>query len=209
VVLEKTDGTTKQFRLAIRMVGEKVASPTDAIASHNFYTTSPLAFVAQAQPQRSIYLCTMQDYSEQAGLVANEVRSWATKLREDSGGAAIANADADARLKLYTEVREKAADGATRVMESVQLEPGKYKMTLRVHYRRPSGFRTPRLTTQSSITFEMPNYMRATIKGQLKTYFETTLVNLVFGTTDPVSHPSVAPQNVVEVLTTKTIAKQK
>ena len=198
VTLSKVGATTKNFPLLIRMVGDKIGSPNAAIATHSFYTTSALAFVAQAMPQRIVYLCAMKDYADRAGMLVAEMQTWVAKLREDHGGAAFASASAETRLAVYEELRGRVREGVGQLMETVQLESGEYRLLLVVSYRRPSGLFRPKRNSTSSITFAMPPEMRAVLRGQLISYFEAVFQNLVFGTTNSAVAASVNPLNVVE-----------
>jgi hypothetical protein len=200
VVLTKTGETTKEYPLVLRYVGEKISSPTNAFPSHSFYTSSPLSFVEHAKPERLLYLCAMKDYANRSGELVGEMKVWASKLREDNGGAAVATLSGEAQLKLYEQLRGRVAEGVSQLMEIVQLEPGKYTLRLSVTYRRPSGFIKRRQTAHSSIVFEMPPQMRATLRAEAITYFETVLANIVFGLNTVTTNPSVVPLNVVEVI---------
>jgi hypothetical protein len=87
------------------------------------------------------------------------MKAWAAKLREDNGGTAITSKPAEELMRLYAELRAHVLEGVKHLMETVQLEPGKYHLQLTLSYRRPSGLLTPLHSSSSSIQFSMPTNM--------------------------------------------------
>lgn len=80
--LKKISGSKKDFSLCVLQFGEKVKGQGN-IADHNFFTSSPLAFLPVDTPQRLVYLAVVEEYADR---IRKKVDESTLKLQELENG---------------------------------------------------------------------------------------------------------------------------
>lgn len=198
MILSKIDGAQKQYPLEIVRFGEKVRS-TGPIADNHFFTTSPLSFLPADVPQRVLYLSSHQEYKDTCNTLFNDFYDWAWQKKAelaDVDTKALAPNDA---TELLTDVRSEIKEQVSVFMDELQIEPGKYRLTLTVKSKGVGAF--SRETEQSSsIEFSVSKDVRERFRAQLPTTMEVLLGNILAPNQarTPI-YPSYEPSDVSEV----------
>jgi hypothetical protein len=86
-----------------------------------------------------------------------------------------------------------------KLMDIVQLEPGKYRLTVSLRYRDPvSRVFNKQSEAKSSIVFSVGSDIREILRTRLRQTLNTSAHNALFDRTDAFTYPEYQPLDVEE-----------
>jgi len=196
--LKKEDGATKEFALRVAQIGEKFRS-AEGFYQFSFYSSSPLAFIPENNPQRQVYICEHSSYSDATKQEFQRFQQALFQIKEKYNP--LPNDDAAQALQLVSEIKEIVAAACTSIMDKIQLEPGRYVLSLTVTYRQKGRYLPISLTktAQSAIQFVVEGYAREFLRSSLSEYLQRKSVQFLLNQTDSLRAPEYSPTNVVEL----------
>ncbi|MBU0638327.1 MAG: hypothetical protein KKB50_05635 [Planctomycetes bacterium] len=204
--LVKQDGATKKFALRVAHVGEKYRKP-DGLYQYSFHSPSPLEFVPEERPQRRTYLFEQESYAERTREAFSTFRTLVIEARLKLTQGVIDMADQEEMSRLGSELKSLVESTCTQVMETVQVEPGEYELTVKVRYRQ-KGMNTSlsrSKTTTSSVRFRVGEEVRSQLRYALRAYLEVLVKAIVDDQPAPTSFPSYTPERIEELQPKKKI----
>lgn len=196
--LKKEDGATKEFSLKVAQIGEKYRS-SEGLYQFSFYSSSPLSFIPENNPQRQIYICEHDAYAEATRQAFQRFQQALLKLKEEYND--ITSADETQKAAFLFKVDAIKNEAYTSIMDKIQIEPGKYTLHLTVTYKQKSmyvpGFITK--TANSTIQFVVEGFARDFIRTALNEYLQNKAFQVLTNQTNTIQAPEYLPSNVVEL----------
>ncbi len=161
-----------------------------------------MSHLAASNPQRPLYFCVQEKYEDQSRREAAEFRRKVLDYKQ-TVLAKASNPAADQGSTLNQEilrnVNQIVDSSLPRMMELIQLEPGRYKLTLEVRYRNPRSRFFRRLTaTSSAITFSIGPDVREVFRVNLRQVLLVGATNLILDQQTPFIWPEYNPLEVQE-----------
>jgi len=196
--LKKEDGATKEFALRVAQIGEKFRS-TEGLYQFSFYSSSPLVFIPENNPQRQVYIC---EHSAYADATKEEFQRFQQALFQIKGKySPLPPADETQAARLVAEIKEVTAGACMNIMDKIQIEPGKYTLSLTVTYRQKGKYLPISVTktATSGIQFVVEDYARDFMRNSLNQYLEHRSLQLLIDKTGVLPLPEYAPTKVVEL----------
>jgi hypothetical protein len=195
--LEKTDSPTKSFPLKVIQVGEKVKS-TGPLAEHFFHGSSPIAHVAESDPQRVLYLCVQEKYQDQSRRLVQDFQKKVLDYKQELIGVASTGAKSPSEIsqEFPRRVSQIVDETLPLMIDVVQLEPGEYRLSLEVWFKNPKS-RLKRISKSlSAITFAVASDVREALKTALRQTLLVTASNLILDKQDLVIYPQYIPNQI-------------
>jgi hypothetical protein len=195
-VLLKKDVPNKSFPLEILQFGERTKG-VNSNPEDYFYSVSPLAFVPHSVPQRGVYVCVQAAYKDS---IHAAVRSFETSLLELKDRYSEEQKEHPTLAEVVHHVRALIDECAGRMMESLQIEPGKYELTVSLKYGDPSSrVRKSDREAASRISFDITPDVRDSIRAGLKQTLFVMADNIVNATGRTVTFPEYVPTRIEEL----------
>ncbi|HUT59689.1 MAG TPA: hypothetical protein VNA25_17725 [Phycisphaerae bacterium] len=197
-LLTKRDGATKNFNLRIAQIGEKYRAP-DGTYQFSFHSTSPLSFVPVNIPHRMVYICEQASYADATRTSFFEFSRRLSEIKVQY--EAIEAPDDNTIVQLRADVATLVDNSCSQIMDQMQIEPGKYELTVEVKYRQ-KGKMLPvfkRKSASSSVRFSVGHSAREYFRYMLRQYLDQRVRNVLFNQTDPTPAPEYTPQDIKEM----------
>jgi hypothetical protein len=167
--LKKQDGATKEFTLKVAQAGEQFRTP-EGLFQYSFHATSPLMFIPESNPQRQVYLFEHDSYAEATRREFRRYEMQISALKENYSELDINDGSVqNALLTSFDSALNKAHAG---IMDQIQIEPGKYRLTMTVKYQQKGRF-VPWLRTKqvkAQIQFVVGDEVRRLMNHLLQNY---------------------------------------
>ena len=184
MVLSKIDGARKQYPLEIIRFGEKVTG-AGPIADNSFVTTSPL--------------CAHSEYKDKYLKLVNDFYSWAWEKKTELGELDLDALSGDEAQAILTKWRSDMKESASLFMDEVQIEGGRYRLTLTIGSKGLGRF-AKNVQQSSSIEFSIGSDVRERFRAQLPATLEALLGNTLFPNQSPAPvYPSHQPVDATEL----------
>jgi hypothetical protein len=192
---EGTRLAQKSFPLDVMNHGEKVKGK-EFTAEHHFYGSSPLLYVAATSTFRPVYHCLQAEYKQRqhSAVLAfqTEIRDFRRRKDGSFGGGNIAP---DALQELDQIVKTHHI----KMLGLVQLEAGKYELSLKVDYEKCGLMvwkKRENVWSYGYFTVDSDGLER--YKGELLDTLSRNAHNIVFGKNEPVRYPEYMPTSFTE-----------
>lgn len=130
--LKKEDGATKEFILRVAQIGEKYRTD-DGSYKYYLYSSSPLTFIPENVPQQKVYVCEHLSYADATKQIFQQFQQKLFQFKERFVSITD-NQEQSAQLKI--DINNAINDACTNIMDTIQLEPGRYTLTVYVTYRQ-------------------------------------------------------------------------
>jgi len=199
VKLKKENGSTKNFDLYVVSFGEKVRAEYGA-AAYYFHSTSPICLLPNSIPQRITYLCSQEHYAEAIRRAYLDFKTRILELKQRYPVSAQA-LEQEELVEASQEVREAIEAACTKIIDSVQIEPGNYELRVRLNYRQ-RGRLLPfysRKQAESTIRFVVETNVRDVLRWQVNQYVQALGRSLLFDEKPPVLTPEYVPSKIKEI----------
>jgi hypothetical protein len=192
------DRAEKSFPLRVTRFGEKVKGP-GLTAENHFYSSSPLLYFSENEPQRAVYLGVQREYqSAQQRAVQNFIAK-VRELKARFSKSPTEPLDAEAGERALKDLQELINESYRQMISLVQLEVGYYELSAKVTYETP-GFRLwkRRATSNSSIGFSVEEQALSNWKAQLSDTLRVQATNLLTDGNNFVRYPEFQPVEITE-----------
>ncbi len=198
VKLNKGNGSTKSFNLNVISFGEKVRSE-HGVANYYFHSTSPLYFLGDSMPQRITYLFSQEHYAES---IQKAYRDFSMKILElKQRYAPVTQENNEEELaQAGQEILRAIQETCSKIVDSVQIEPGNYQLRIKVHYRQ-RGRIFPfycKKRAESSLKFVVESNVREVLRGQVYQYVGALAGSILFDKKPPLITPEYVPVKISE-----------
>jgi len=195
--LTKRNGATKEFTLRVAQIGEKFRTP-EGLYQFSFHSTSPLSFVPPTNPQRQVYVCEHESYAGETQQYFQRFLQALYEIKERY--STPTNPDQNVLAQLEQEVQASVQEALTGIMDKVQIEPGKYTLTIIVTYRQKGKFLPLALrhTSTSKVDFTVAGYARDFIRYALREYLQGRALQVLLGEQVPILAPEYSPADIRE-----------
>jgi len=198
VELKRHNGATKSFNLNVVNFGEKVRSEA-LTPRYYFYSNSPISFLPDSIPQRVTYLCSQEEYAESIRRAYADFVNGLLTLKEKYAPAAE-EGNSEKLAAAAQETVSAMQETCSRIVESLQIEPGNHALSIKVFYRQRGRilpfYRQKQVT--SSLRFSVEPNVRDVLKAQIRQYVEGLARNIIFGRHDFLPAPDYIPVNINE-----------
>jgi hypothetical protein len=208
--LKKLDRPEKTFPLKVVAFGEKVKG-TGPLSDFYFHSTSPLAHVPEALPQRPVYLCVQEQYHDRTQAAVTRFQKNVLDLKERLETELAANQvrSTEDNVEMLRGINPIVDNSLTEIMDIVQLEPGRYQLTLQVGYQNPSSrFWRRKKDVKSMITFIVDPQVREVLRSRLRNTLTTGASNTLLGQTQTIIYPEYQPLEILEIDATPAESKR-
>jgi len=179
--LTLTGNANKTFDLDIIVQAEKTKD-----GSYNLFSNSPLAFLPEERPERITYLCCFKNYCENIKKAYTSFNDQIYKLKEKY---IIPSQDEDTAKDLIIELDSIIKTTCESGMEAIQIEPGKYKLTISLTYSRKGFLWESKKTVKRSVMFSFDNEVRDSLRCQIKDALSQTAKNIFTDNTTIIRAP--------------------
>jgi hypothetical protein len=203
--LEKIDGPRKTFPLRLAQLGEKYRN-FDGSIKFSFYSTSPLAFIPQNIPLRQIYIFEHESYADNTKTKFSsfsnslfQLKAQAEEMLRDNPNLFqdLNNEPVESFLKSVRDLVERTCNS---ILDDIQLEGGKYKLTATLTYQPKTRISLiNNKTTSSAIEFNIEEAAKEIFRNSLRAYLDNVVSNLLLQKNITANLPEYAPINVIEV----------
>jgi hypothetical protein len=105
VHLKKENGAIKDFELKIAQIGEKYRT-SDGLYQFSFHSSSPLTFVPENSPQRQVYICEYESYSEATKVEFQKFQQKLFQIREKYGNIPDLSEPTPQNAQILIELKE-------------------------------------------------------------------------------------------------------
>lgn len=192
--LTKRNGATKTFGLRVAQIGEKYRTP-EGVYQFSFHSTSPLSFVPPGNPQRQVFVCEHESYASDTRQCFQRFQQALLKIKEEFSG--LTNPD---QSILVQQVQTAVEYAVTGIMDKVQIEPGKYTLTITTTYRQKGKFFpiAYRRTASSKVEFTVEDYARDFLRSSLREYLQGRARQVLLDQQLTLPAPEYAPSNICE-----------
>lgn len=196
--LKKENGATKEFTLRVAQIGEKYRT-ADGLYQFSFHSSSPLSFIPENVPQRQVYICEHSSYAEATRKEFQQFQQKLFQFKERSLG--ITNAEHAKSTQLLSDINTAINEACSNIMDKIQIEPGRYSLTLSVTYRQKWKFIPAFITkkTESKVQFEVEEYARDFMRYSLKEYLKKKTYQFLADKNEAIAAPEYSPSNVIEL----------
>jgi hypothetical protein len=200
VTLKRITGSAKAYPLSVVLVGEKVRG-ANVLAEHHFFSTSTLEVVTANTTHRRLYMCDLEEYSEQSRAMVADFEAGVRQIRDSYMPDPTVLADQETIATMVKEMDEVVKKFAERLYKRVQLEQGKYELEITAKYRRPSRvlFRRRTLQTSSKLSFEIREDFDKLFRSGIEDCLRGKVVAVVAPEKANVRYPQYDPYAVIEV----------
>jgi hypothetical protein len=198
LTLTKTDDVPKIFPLEVEHFGTLVHKNEYLFQEHNYYGRSAVHYLSADQPERLVYFCHLSGYAVRQNEVYQTFRSETLRLRGKLDLAEITATTAEQKTTIVKQLVEKHLH---TIMASVQLEAGKFRLSIRVEYESTNArFRRWRQTKVSdgSIQFDLPASFRNTIQNLTENALTGVSRSILFDEAVDTSWPTFTPAHFIE-----------
>lgn len=194
-VLRRTSGSAKEYKVDLLWFGEKARNGTNVHADHYFPSRSPAEFLPANTAKRVVYMGAILEYQQaiQTALVA--ATNEAIGLR-----SLVERAQSEGIVPQELESRFGRIEDAliSSIMQSIQMETGRYSLSIAIKYRRVGLWSRDRKST-SSIEFDFPNDTRTRIEAQVRELAKRYVANSARPDSKVLyEYPQYAPVNITE-----------
>lgn len=199
VKLKKENGSTKNFDLYVVSFGEKVRAEA-GVAGYYFHSTSPICLLPDSMPQRITYLCSQEHYAEAIRRAYRDFKDKILELKQRYP-VSVQAVEQEELVKASQEVGEAIEEACTKIVDSVQIEPGNYELCVSLTYRQ-RGRLLPfysRKRAESAIRFVVEPKVRDVLRWQVNQYVRALGRSLLFDERLPVITPEYIPIKINEV----------
>lgn len=200
--LEKTDNASKKFPLSLVVQGEKYRG-NNGLQNFYFHSTSPISIIPTNNPQRILYLFSNASYASQIRKVYDDFRLFLLQ-RSNSLKESIETETESRQIlinKILQEIIAEVNRVGNQIIQLIQVEPGKYTISISVRYKQKDPF-TPFFKTKdcsSKLTFEIDSNVREIFFQQIKNSLLDFAENSLFKKELCVPVPEYHPVLVQEV----------
>lgn len=188
----------KGFKLNILKYGEKVRAAIPS-AEHYFHTSSPIDFILENKPRRTLCMSAVDEYSS---VIAKHFDDFALEIDRLRQYVMDGNVDDQDMLKqyIYTKSSEITNKHSSNILDAIQLEDGNYILTIYVSYRRVGFFKfLGNKQTSSSIKFKIEGNLRDRYKGMIQRQLYIMANNILFNQSTDIPFPEYGPLDVEEL----------
>jgi hypothetical protein len=191
--LKKENGATKDFSLKIAQIGEKYRT-SEGLYQFSFHSYSPLTFIPANSPQRQVYICEHESYAEATRQEFQKFQQFLFQLKDKYSGVEIDGTAVD-------QIRVETNAAINTACNKIQIEPGKYTLTIKVIYKQKGKYIPRSLTkeAESKLQFVVQDYARDTMRYYLNEYLQRRVYNFLSGSTDTLNAPTYSPSDVKEL----------
>jgi hypothetical protein len=197
--LIKENGSMKHFTLKVAQVGEKYRTP-DGVYQLSFHSTSPLAFIPENNPLRLVYACEHESYAEATRQEFYNLRIRLIVIREKYPNPSTL--DENQSQEFVAELSREVEAARTNIMDKVQIEPGKYTLTISMAYRQKGKF-IPAFRikqAQARIQFVVEEGVRELLRDALYRYLmQKSIAFLMNQEGVSIQTPDYVPARVTEL----------
>lgn len=194
----KTDSSAphKEYSVGPLLIGERVVG-SNPIASNHFYTSSPLFFIEPGTSKRMVLMTVIEGYLE---LLKQETRNFETEIIElkKQGQQAVAGGLIQKDDSVATKFFNICTSYASKIGSHIQLEPGKYEMTVIIDYRALSIWSKTKCA-KSVITFEVPSNFKNDILWKIENSLMQRARHLLTDEVVNIEYPEFFPVKVKEI----------
>ncbi len=200
--LKKTNGATKAFDLEIAQLGEK-ARDKDGNNQYYFHSTSPLAIIPENNVQRQVYIFQHESYAENTKkeFLLFKRNLLAIHNQYDYNNTTYDEMDEASKLRLEAELEDTIKNCSQKIMDTIQIEPGNYTLSLTVDYRplRKSIWRVSSKKTISTIEFVVEGHAKDYMRTNLEDYLKNWMLQYFTKSDRAFSWPEYSPVEVKEL----------
>lgn len=196
--LKKEDGATKEFTLKVAQIGEKYRS-SEGLYQFSFHSSSPLTFIPENNPQRQVYICEHVSYAEDTKQEFQRFQQELFQLKDKY--SSISNTDEVQTAQLSSDIKDAINVACTNIMDKIQIEPGKYTLSLTVTYRQKWKYLPVFITktAKSGIQFVVETYARDFMRYSLNEYLQRKLYQVLSNQKEMIAAPEYSPSNIIEL----------
>lgn len=196
--LRKENGATKEFILRVAQVGEKYRT-ADGSYQFSFHSSSPLTFVPENVPQRQVYICEHSSYADSTKQEFQKFQQKLFQFKERSRTLSIT--DETSSKALSSDISNAINEACTNIMDKIQIEPGKYTLTVSVDYRQKRKHMPVFITkkTESRVQFVVEDYARDFLRSSLNDYLKKKSYQFITDNNEFIALPEYSPSNVIEL----------
>jgi len=198
--LKKDGEASKNYSMRVAQVGEKFRD-NDGDVKFSFTSTSPLAFVSESVPLRQVYICHHDTYANKAQSILFQFDKEILDRKRSLGDMSVQDSAYVAdQLK---EMKDLSDATAVKLMETIQIEPGEYTLSIEVKYNQKWKYipKQSTKTASSSVQFKVEEWAREYLKSKLQeSLFLRVTHQLGIASLDGYSAPQYNPVNVKEVV---------
>lgn len=203
--LEKIDSPQKAFPLRLSQLGEKYRN-YDGAVKFSFYSTSPLAFLPKNIPFRQIYIFEHESYADNTKTKFNnfhnsllQLKSQIEEMLRDNPNL-FQDINEDSAKGFFEDIRNLVERTCNSILDDIQLEGGKYKLTASVTYQPKTRIGLiNKKNTSSSIEFTIEETAKEIFRNSLRAYLDNVVSNLLLQKDVTLNLPEYAPINIIEV----------
>jgi hypothetical protein len=187
------DRAEKSFPIRVIRFGEKVKGP-GLTAENHFYSSSPLLYFSENEPQRAVYLGVQREYQSTQQRAVQSFVGRVRGLKEKFSKSPTQPLGAEAGEQALKELQELITESHREMIGLIQLEVGEYELNARVTYEAP-GFKlwTRRAISTSSIGFSVEEQSLSNWKAQLSDTLRVQATNLLTDGNNFVRYPEFQP----------------
>lgn len=171
VSLTMINGATKTFGMRVAQIGEKFRDST-GVYQFSFHSTSPVSFVPPSNPQRQVFICEHENYSEDTRQCFQCFQQTLFQIKEQF--SSLDNSDQNVGAQIAAQVAAAVDEAVTGIMDKVQIEPGKYSLSTTISYRQPGKF-FPFVfhrSATSKVEFSVKGHAREYLRHSLREYLQ-------------------------------------
>lgn len=197
VSLKKQNGATKTFTMRVAQIGEKFRTQ-DGVYQFSFHSTSPLSFIPPSNPQRQVYVCEHESYSDDTRQCFQRFQQNVFQIKEWFGS--IINPDPVVFGQLDTRVQTAVNDALMEIMDKVQIEPGNYTLYITITYRQKGKYFpfAYKKNASSKVKFTVKNYARDLLRHLLREYLLGRTRQIILNQQSILSAPEYLPADIYE-----------
>jgi hypothetical protein len=180
---------------------EKKCAVKARFADHYFHSESAIAYVPDAQPQRAVFLCVQEQYTEPFQRASNAFQLEVLAIRDRALTTAQQAVSETEKLQVQQDILRELNECVDRhvpiMMDLVQLEAGDYELTILIDYKNPRAkFSRKQHTAQSMISFVVDQNVRDVWRSTLRGTLLASGYNLIYNRNDPVTFPEYNPLRI-------------
>ncbi len=197
--LKRIEGSQKIYRLVPMQIGQKTQGP-GPIAGFSFYTESARSFVMKDSSARPVVMAVLDEHHRKIAQRFRVFDDYLYSKRAELQGRELATkSESQQLLQEGVEYLEGIVREALDEMNDlVQIEPGRYRLTLSVSYVPTGRIFSKEKTVSSAITFSVDDGYRKEFRRELEQALRTRGENVLFDRDSNYNYPQYTPLDIEE-----------
>lgn len=199
VTLTRLGDPSRSYKLVLERIGEKHPGP-GAYAETKFFTNSARLFLAPGMTSRPVFLCSFSQHRNSIQRALHEFTNQLYELRDAFKEKAQQPGEAGEGIQEYAQVlRSKSDEYAQTIFDFMQLEPGKFEMSLIITYSFSFMLRNRTKKSSSSLRFSVDEDYRTVLRRQLGDLLFTRGRNILLDEQRDLQLPEYSPVSIAEI----------